>query len=116
MSMLRFGDDPWFLFFIVCLSFGAFYTAHWQTYVTGSLRFGKIDVTEAQCVIYGMFALTALLGDSFWFYRVPVLKFQLRYVLAMVGIMGFVVSIFSNLSIIAKGGKGKNGSSVAVSI
>ena len=28
-----------------------FYCAHWQTYVSGTLQFGTIDVTEGQIVV-----------------------------------------------------------------
>lgn len=63
---LKLGNYPWVMFIASFLSLSAFYTAHWQTYVTGSLKFGLIDVTEAQTTIYFIFALTGLFGDSIW--------------------------------------------------
>lgn len=41
---------------------------------------------------------------------------ELRYIPPLVGILGSVSSMISNINIIKGGGKGKNGSSVAVSI
>jgi hypothetical protein len=32
---------PWFTLGMCMSTMGAFYAAHWQTYVTGVLRFGK---------------------------------------------------------------------------
>jgi choline/ethanolamine phosphotransferase len=101
---------------MVSASLITFYTAHWQTYVTGALKFGYVDVTEAQAVVCVIFALTGLFGDWIWSTRVPVLDLELRYIPAITGSMGSLTSIFRNLSDISKGGKGKNGSSVAVRI
>ena len=43
-----------------------FYTAHWQTYVSGTLKFGKFDVTEAQFTIITIHLVSAVFGTSFW--------------------------------------------------
>lgn len=43
-----------------------FYTAHWQTYVSGTLKFGKFDVTEAQFTIITIHLVSAIFGTSFW--------------------------------------------------
>lgn len=43
-----------------------FYTAHWQTYVSGTLLFGKFDVTEAQITIIIMHIVSAIFGVSVW--------------------------------------------------
>jgi hypothetical protein len=91
-----------------------FYTAHWQTYVTGALKFGYVDVTEAQAIVCTIFALTGIFGDALWAYKLPILNFELRYIPAVTGTIGSFASIFRNLTDISKGGKGKNGSSVAV--
>ena len=46
-----------------------FYMAHWQTYVTGQMKFGKFDVTEAQIAMISMMTVTGLLGiDDSLFY------------------------------------------------
>lgn len=43
-----------------------FYCAHWQTYVSGTLRFGKVDVTEAQVTIMMIQMVSAVFGSNIW--------------------------------------------------
>ena len=43
-----------------------FYSAHWQTYVTGTLKFGTFDVTEAQFTIIIIHLISSIFGTSFW--------------------------------------------------
>ena len=43
-----------------------FYLAHWAAFVTGQMKFGLIDVTEAQFSIMGLFLVHSLLGPTFW--------------------------------------------------
>jgi len=71
-TALQLGNHPWIMFWQTMAAFCAFYTAHWQTYVTGSLKFGKIDVTEAQVTICFIFALTGLFGDWIWSLQVKI--------------------------------------------
>ena len=66
------------MFSISFLAMSAFYTAHWQTYVTGSLKFGKIDVTEAQVGIIVVHIMTALIGPALWSLRVNNICFQIK--------------------------------------
>ena len=50
-----------------CIAANAlFYTAHWQTYVSGTLKFSTFDVTEAQFSVIGVFLVSALFGPEFW--------------------------------------------------
>lgn len=49
------------------------------TYVVGTLRFGKIDVTEAQFGIIGLHVLTFLFGGSIWEQHVCIVLFLLHY-------------------------------------
>lgn len=37
-----------------------FYCAHWQTYVSGTLQFGYVDVTEGQLVVMGVMLVSSL--------------------------------------------------------
>jgi choline/ethanolamine phosphotransferase len=67
---LKLGTYPWFMFLACFIGMMAFYTAHWQTYVTGTLKFDKMDVTEAQATIYAIYFLTSIFGDFFWSYTV----------------------------------------------
>ena len=50
-----------------------FYCAHWQTYVSGTLRFGKVDVTEAQATIMLIHIVSAVFGPSIWTSKVTIL-------------------------------------------
>lgn len=72
---LGLGNYPWVMFLVCFLAMATFYTAHWQTYVTGTLKFGTIDVTEAQLGIYAIYFLGGLFGVSFWSYKVCKLLF-----------------------------------------
>lgn len=38
---VQLGHYPWLMFWCCMFSYIAFYCAHWQTYVSGKLRFGK---------------------------------------------------------------------------
>jgi phosphatidylglycerophosphate synthase len=111
---LRLGLSPWFMFITVFLAMSAFYVAHWQTYVTGTLKFGKIDVTEAQLVTYTIFAISGIFGDYFWSMNIPLFGLEFRYLPIIGAMFGAVVTVLTNiLHMHTKGGKGKNGSSVA---
>jgi len=110
---LRLGISPWFMFTTVFLAMFAFYSAHWQTYVTGTLQFGKVDVTEAQLCTYSIFMVSGLFGDSLWSMNVPVLNIAFRYIPVIMAMGGTLSSVLRNLNTISKGGKGKNGSSIA---
>lgn len=55
-----------------------FYCAHWQTYVSGTLRFGKVDVTEAQCAIISIHMISAIFGPSIWMTKVRHLQPPLK--------------------------------------
>lgn len=109
----KLGTSPTLLFcqcvFAICL----FYTAHWQTYVSGTLRFGKFDVTEIQFTIMFMLITTACLGSSIWSYVLPVVNLRLSSLPIIGSVLGGIVALSDNLPIILTGGVGRNGSSVA---
>lgn len=52
-----------------------FYCAHWQTYVSGTLRFGRVDVTEAQFTIFAIHIISAAFGPSVWMNKVSYFVF-----------------------------------------
>lgn len=110
---LRLGVSPWFMFLTVFLAMTAFYVAHWQTYVTGTLKFGTIDVTEAQLCTYALFFVSGVFGDTLYSMNIPILNIEFRYLPIISAMSATVFSVLKNLSTISKGGKGKNGSSVA---
>ncbi|KAA0714294.1 Choline/ethanolaminephosphotransferase 1 [Triplophysa tibetana] len=63
---VQMGTHPDWIFFCCFAGIFMFYCAHWQTYVSGTLRFGIIDVTEVQIFIITMYLLAAIGGTAFW--------------------------------------------------
>uniref|UniRef100_A0A8B9I0H0 Cholinephosphotransferase 1 n=3 Tax=Astyanax mexicanus TaxID=7994 RepID=A0A8B9I0H0_ASTMX len=107
------GEHPNWMFFCGFVGMFMFFCAHWQTYVSGTLRFGIVDVTEVQIAIIIMYVMTAFGGVSLWQTTLPVLgiKMQTLPILGIIG--GFLLSTFNYFSVILSGGVGKNGSTVA---
>lgn len=63
--------DEYIIFVLQCFcAIALFYCAHWQTYVSGTMRFGKIDVTEAQFSIIAIHMVSAILGPEIWLTKV----------------------------------------------
>ena len=140
----RLGLYPgWMLFQCLCAS-TLFYCAHWQTYVSGTLQFGYIDVTEGQLVVVAVMFLSSI--ESFfqidiWTSSVssrpaPDLKLEGRIVVnlcfllfqlyffslnQLCTVLGGVCGLYSmfktdgTIDKIFTGGAGKNGATVAVS-
>uniref|UniRef100_A0A1I8PM90 diacylglycerol cholinephosphotransferase n=1 Tax=Stomoxys calcitrans TaxID=35570 RepID=A0A1I8PM90_STOCA len=107
------GHYPNWLFFQCFCAIGLFYCAHWQTYVSGTLRFGKIDVTEAQFTIMGIHMISFFFGPEIWMTKLPIVGFNQNYII-LIGITICYFINFTNFSkIFLHGGSGKNGSSVA---
>ncbi|XP_060530196.1 choline/ethanolaminephosphotransferase 1 isoform X8 [Cylas formicarius] len=65
-TAVQLGNYPAWMFFQCFCAMTLFYCAHWQTYVSGTLRFGKVDVTEAQITIMGILLISAIFGPSVW--------------------------------------------------
>uniref|UniRef100_A0A7N8WPT7 Cholinephosphotransferase 1 n=1 Tax=Mastacembelus armatus TaxID=205130 RepID=A0A7N8WPT7_9TELE len=59
------GLSNW-MFFCGFIGMFMFFCAHWQTYVSGTLRFGLVDVTEVQVAIIIMYLMSAFGGVSLW--------------------------------------------------
>uniref|UniRef100_A0A671MBU6 Cholinephosphotransferase 1 n=1 Tax=Sinocyclocheilus anshuiensis TaxID=1608454 RepID=A0A671MBU6_9TELE len=107
------GTYPNWMFFCGFVGMFMFFCAHWQTYVSGTLRFGLVDVTEVQIAITIMYLMTAFGGVSLWETRVPVLGVNLQ-TFPIIGIIGgFLYSTYNYFYVILNGGVGKNGSTVA---
>ncbi|XP_055314568.1 choline/ethanolaminephosphotransferase 1 isoform X3 [Sitodiplosis mosellana] len=60
------GFYPKWMFFQCFSAMTLFYCAHWQSYVSGTLRLGKVDVTEAQCMIMLIHMISAVFGPEIW--------------------------------------------------
>ncbi|KAL6083864.1 hypothetical protein STEG23_031389, partial [Scotinomys teguina] len=63
---VQLGTNPDWMFFCCFAGTFMFYCAHWQTYVSGTLRFGIFDVTESQIIIILCQLLSGTLGPWFW--------------------------------------------------
>ncbi|KAM9846174.1 cholinephosphotransferase 1 [Aulostomus maculatus] len=107
------GLYPNWIFFCGFIGMFMFFCAHWQTYVSGTLRFGLVDVTEVQFAIIAMYLMSAFGGVAIWQATLPVLGLQL-YIFPIVGIIsGALYSCQNYFHVILNGGVGKNGSTVA---
>ena len=110
---VQLGHYPTWMFFQCFCAMTLFYCAHWQTYVSGTLRFGKLDVTEAQVTIMVIHLISTIFGPSIWMTKVPVANISVN-VLASIGTFtGYLRNFFQFCQVFESGGVGKNGSSVA---
>ncbi|EDV37910.2 uncharacterized protein Dana_GF11181, isoform B [Drosophila ananassae] len=107
------GHYPNWLFFQCFCAIALFYCAHWQTYVSGTMRFGRIDVTEAQFSIIAIHLVSAVLGPEFWLTKIGIGSIELWYGPAFTTIVCGLLSLTYVFSVIKAGGVGKNGSTVA---
>ncbi|XP_065083500.1 cholinephosphotransferase 1 isoform X7 [Ochlerotatus camptorhynchus] len=114
---VQLGFYPRWMFFQCFCAMTLFYCAHWQTYVSGTLRFGKIDVTEAQCTIIGIHLISAIFGPSIWMTKIPIIA-RTWNVFAVCGIftLGYLQVFITFCKMFHDGGVGKNGSTVALPI
>lgn len=106
------GEYPNWMFYQCFCAICLFYCAHWQTYVCGTLKFGKVDVTEAQVTIICMHLGTALFGVQFWQYTL-FHKFETRFIIALMTIVCCSITLRYMIEVILTCGAGKNGSTVA---
>ena len=106
------GTEPWCMF-LLCFSFlTLFYCAHWRAYVSGSLHFGRVDVTEAQLSIMALHVISATFGRPIW--AATLFGWQLKHVAtAFIGIVAGYLFFFEYMAVILKGGAGPNGSTIA---
>lgn len=88
-----------------------FYVAHWQTYITGTLRFGKFDVTEAQVCIMMIHTVSFLFGAGIWHSRF--MSVELWFFMASFSLVMAFCVLVNFCRTFSKGGTGKNGSTVA---
>ncbi|XP_048949998.1 cholinephosphotransferase 1 isoform X3 [Canis lupus baileyi] len=110
---VRLGTHPDWLFFCSFIGMFMFYCAHWQTYVSGVLRFGKVDVTEIQIALVMVFVFSTFGGATMWDYTIPILEIKLK-IFPVLGVVGGAIFSCSNyFHVILHGGVGKNGSTIA---
>ncbi|XP_037037896.1 cholinephosphotransferase 1 isoform X3 [Bradysia coprophila] len=109
---VRLGFYPKWMFFQCFCAMTLFYCAHWQTYVSGTLRFGKVDVTEAQCTIMAIHMISAIFGPNIWMAKVFG-NFEFWNSMTIMTVVCGVWALSVTLRVIHAGGVGKNGSTVA---
>lgn len=110
---LELGKDVYWMMFDVFLGLFLFYMAHWQTYVTGTLRFSQFDVTETQVTIMTLHLFNFLFGSHIWSFQLPVLGIPLRQIVVYLSLVPAFLQFYNNITIILHGGTGKNKSTIA---
>ncbi|KAM3958134.1 choline/ethanolaminephosphotransferase 1 bbc isoform 2-T2 [Aphomia sociella] len=110
---VKLGEYPTWMFFQCVCAMTLFYCAHWQAYVTGTLKMGRIDVTEAQYSIIGIHLVSAVLGPDFWSTQIPTLNISINLICNCGVIAISLYLIVGYVRVIMMGGVGKNGSTVA---
>ncbi|XP_056646305.1 cholinephosphotransferase 1 isoform X4 [Diorhabda carinulata] len=112
-TAVQLGYYPGWMFFQCFCAMTLFYCAHWQTYVSGTLRFGKIDVTEAQCTIIVILMISAVFGPNVWSTKIFSDSFEMWYAIPISTISVGTVTMYHHVITVFTGGIGKNGSTVA---
>ncbi|XP_033216091.1 choline/ethanolaminephosphotransferase 1 isoform X2 [Belonocnema kinseyi] len=111
---VQLGYYPTWMFFQCFCAMTLFYCAHWQTYVSGSLKFGKVDVTEAQFTIITIHLISAIFGPKIWMMEIPFIDgFEFKYLIGAMTVVCALTNLYTIFSVIFTGGVGKNGSTVA---
>ncbi|XP_042891824.1 choline/ethanolaminephosphotransferase 1-like isoform X2 [Penaeus japonicus] len=110
---VRLGTLPYWMFFQCMMAVTLFYCAHWQTYVSGTLRFGYIDVTEAQFGVMAIHLVSVILGPEFWGMKIPGTDVEFIAVYIFLGLSQVFIQLIMAFPIILWGGAGKNGSTIA---
>uniref|UniRef100_A0A1E1XQ98 diacylglycerol cholinephosphotransferase n=1 Tax=Amblyomma sculptum TaxID=1581419 RepID=A0A1E1XQ98_AMBSC len=110
---VKLGSYPAWMFFQCFVAIALFYCAHWQTYVSGTLRFGKFDVTEAQFAVMLIHLVSALFGPDIWATKLPLFNVELRLLPVAAALSVSLVMCYTDIAVILSGGVGKNGSTVA---
>nr|XP_022287883.1 choline/ethanolaminephosphotransferase 1-like [Crassostrea virginica] len=110
---LELGHNVYWMMFDVFLGLFLFYMAHWQTYVTGTLRFSQFDVTETQVMIMILHFINFLFGSHIWSLQLPVLGIPLRMIVVYLSLAPSFLQFYNNIGIILQGGSGKNKSTIA---
>ncbi|XP_076759678.1 choline/ethanolaminephosphotransferase 1 bbc isoform X4 [Xylocopa sonorina] len=111
---VQLGYYPTWMFFQCFCAMTLFYCAHWQTYVSGSLKFGKVDVTEAQFTIIIIHLISAIFGPKIWMMEIPVLGVgTISNYIAVLFYAGYIHVFLEFCKVFVSGGVGKNGSTIA---
>ena len=87
---IQLGDYPNLMFYQCMAASTLFYTAHWHTYVSGTLSFGRFDVTEAQFTIMFIHLFSAIFGSDVWSSKIPLgfTSVELKVLLTLATLLG----------------------------
>ncbi|XP_070567769.1 choline/ethanolaminephosphotransferase 1-like isoform X2 [Ptychodera flava] len=110
---LQLGVYPGWFLYMCCVGNFLYYAAHWQAYVSGTLRFGRFDVTEAQFSVIALYIISAVVGPSFWAVKVPFVGLEMKHIFVIISSIGGFYAGVLYFVVIFSGGIGKNGSTVA---
>ncbi|EDO31127.1 predicted protein [Nematostella vectensis] len=111
---IELGNEPIWMFFVCFSASVLFYCSHWQAYVSGTIKFGWIDVTELQLFAMAAFIATGIFGTEMWMMKVPFLNITFKQGTMIIAVLGTLYTLCSIFSQIYQGGMGKNGSTIAV--
>uniref|UniRef100_A0AC35U893 Choline/ethanolaminephosphotransferase 1-like n=1 Tax=Rhabditophanes sp. KR3021 TaxID=114890 RepID=A0AC35U893_9BILA len=108
---LQLGDISNIVVIVNISAVVVFYAAHWTTYCTGTMKFNKFDVTEAQWIVITVLLLTSGFGPGIWSFKLFGIPLKYFTVAGSLGacsfqFIGCIKSIFTE-------GIGKNGSTIA---
>ncbi|XP_050504111.1 choline/ethanolaminephosphotransferase 1 isoform X2 [Diabrotica virgifera virgifera] len=112
-TAVQLGYYPGWMFFQCFCAMTLFYCAHWQTYVSGTLRFGKVDVTEAQFTIIGILLISSIFGPTVWSTKIFSDSFEMWYAIPLSTLSVGTLTMYNHIITVCSGGVGKNGSTVA---
>ncbi|KAH0558195.1 cholinephosphotransferase 1 isoform X5 [Cotesia glomerata] len=110
---VQLGHYPNWMFFQCFCAMTLFYCAHWQSYVSGSLKFGKIDVTEAQFTIISIHLTSAIFGPEIWMTEILGMT-TMSQLISGIFYCGFFLVFIDFVKSFSSGGIGKNGSTIAL--
>lgn len=107
------GEYPVIMFWQFFTLLTLFYVAHWQCYITGTLEFARVDVTEAQFGAIFAFLVSSVFGVQVWSIRLPLLHLPLKLFPFFLILATSTCHIAKFYSTILTGGVGKSGTTVA---
>jgi len=108
---LTLGDTQWGVVIFWLVAIYMFYAAHWQTYSTGVLIFGRFDIVESQCIIIAVLLMSGIFGPEVWFAKIFGTTLR-RYFLTVISGVAVYTSARVLFTIYTQGA-GKNGRTVA---
>ena len=110
---LKLGLHPWVMVTFCFTLYVTYYWRHWCAYVTGTVQFGKIDVTEMQIFSVILFCISSVWGSNIWQQFVPMLHLPLYIIPVAVCVVVSIFTVLRFIHIILDGGCGDNGATIA---